>query len=155
MNFYLLSLLVHITGLTLLGGTVLIGYMMERRFWKLYGPDRSKALVVHDLGAKLGPIAAIGGALLILSGILLVMQTKGAFAEQLWFRVKMMLVLVLIVMSAVTGRQRKKTSAVITADTTEKSTATLARLERNITVYYLVQLAVVLAIFVLGVFKFN
>lgn len=155
MNLYLLSLLMHITGLTLLGGTVLIGYVMERRFWKLYGPDRSRALVVHDLGAKIGPIAAIGGALLILSGILLVMQTKGVFVEQLWFRVKMLLVLALIVMSVVTGRQRKKTSAVITAGITENSTATLARLEKNITVYYLVQLAVVLAIFVLGVFKFN
>ncbi len=155
MNLYLLNLLVHITGLTLLGGAVLIGYIVERRFWKLYGPDRSKALVVHDLGLKIGPVAAIGGVLLILSGIVLMMQTKGVFAEQLWFRVKMMLVLILIVMTIVTGRQRKKTSAVIAADTTGDSAATLARLERNIHIYCLVQLAVVLAIFVMGVFKFN
>lgn len=147
----LLSLLVHITGLTLAAGTTFAGYLVNRRFWKFYLADRAKALTVMELGARFPMIIGIGMGLLLLSGFYMMYLTKGIFAEQLWFRIKGVLVLIAIANSFVAKALEKKVRSLAVAD----NSTGISSLKRKVTLFYLVQLFVFFCIFVLGVFKFN
>ncbi|SHN09970.1 hypothetical protein [Chitinophaga sp. CF418] len=151
MNMFLLSLLMHITGLTLAAGTTFIGYLMNRRFWKFYVTDKAKALTVMELGARLPRIIGIGMGLLVLSGFFMMYLTKGVFAEQLWFRIKVILVLLGIGGGFVARSLDKKMNALIAAD----NSLGIDSLKRQMMLFYLVQLLLFFSIFVLGVFKFN
>jgi hypothetical protein len=151
MNMYLLSLLMHITGLTLAAGTTFVGYLMNRRFWKFYGTDRIKALTVIELGAWLPRIIGIGIGLLLLSGFFMMYLTKGVFAEQRWFRIKGILVLMVIGNGFVARSLGKKVKKLVAAD----DGVSMSGLKRKVTLFYWVQLLLFFVIFVLGVIKFN
>lgn len=148
---FLLSLLAHITGLTLAAGTTVVGFLVNRRFWKFYVADRAKALTVMELGARLPVIIGIGMGLLLLSGFFLMYLTKGVFAEQAWFRIKGILVLFAIANSFIARSLDKKMKSLIAAENSPGS----GSLKKKVTLFYAVQLFLFFSIFVLGVFKFN
>lgn len=149
MNLYLMSLFVHITGISLAAGTTVISFFVNRRFWKFHGTDKLKALTLMELATRFPRFTGIGIGLLLLSGIYMVYATKGIFGGQLWFRIKMMLVLLAIVNNFVIQVFDKRVKGRLAAG------VSLNGLQKKITVYYLLQLILFLAIFVLGVFKFN
>ena len=74
---------------------------------------------------------------------------KGAFTGQLWLRIKIVLVLIVIVNSFVAKALRKQVKAMVAAE------GTIGGLKQKETALYLVQLILFLTIFVLGVFKFT
>ena len=80
--------------------------------------------------------------------------TNGVFAEQLWFKIKMFLVIAVVLNGSALGRrtgvQIRKTVVAETGNTVK-----LAMLKRRLLLFHLVQLILFLVIFVLGVFKFN
>lgn len=149
MNLFLLCLLAHITGLTLAAGTTLIGLLVNRRFWKYYPADKSKALVLMELRNRFPRVIGIGMGLLLLSGIFIMYITKGAFAGQLWLRIKLVLVLVVIANSFVVMALEKRVKAMAAVE------RSIDGLQRKVMTSYLVQLLLFLTIFVLGVFKFS
>jgi uncharacterized membrane protein SirB2 len=149
MNLYLFCLLAHITGLTLAAGTTVAGFVVNRRFWKFYGADRARALTFMEVGGYFSRIIGIGIGLLLLSGFIMMYLTKGVFAEQLWFRVKGVLILIAIANGFVAGRLEKRVKAMVASE------GSVGGLERKVTAFYLAQLLIFLIIFVLGVFKFN
>jgi len=149
MNLFLFSLLAHITGLTLAAGTTLTSFLVNRRFWKLYGTDRAKALTLVELGARFPRVIGIGIGLLLLSGFYMMYLSRGAYGGQLWFRIKIALVLLAIANSFVAKALGKRVNAMIA--TGERAPG----LQQKVTTFYLVQLFLFLAIFILGVFKFT
>jgi uncharacterized membrane protein SirB2 len=156
MNLYLLSILAHIVGLVMLAGTTLIGFITNRRFWRLYPLNPVKAEALLELGGGFPAVIGIGMLLLILSGVSLMVQTHGAYGEQLWFRIKFVLILIIIGNSVVARRLNKKVKMVMVQPaTTAPLHKQLLSLKTNITLFYAVQLLLLLAIFTLGVFKFN
>jgi len=149
MNLYLLCLLAHIIGLTLAAGTTVSAFILNRRFWNFYDTDKARAAMLMELGSRFPKITGMGIGLLLLSGVFFMSLTKGAFAGQLWFRIKMALVLLVIVNSFVVKALERRVRV-----TTLKE-GSIGNLQQSITVVYLVQLFLFLAIFVLGVFKFT
>ena len=147
MNLFLLSLLVHITGLTLAAGTTVIGFVVNLRFWKLYTTDKGNALTLLELSDRFSRFIGIGIALLLLSGLYMIYLTEGVFAGQLWLRIKLVLVLVVIVNSFVAKALEKRIKAILDAH------GSVGRLQRKVNAFYMVQLFLFLIIFVLGVFK--
>lgn len=79
--------------------------------------------------------------------------TKGVFAGQLWLRIKLVLVLVVIansfVLKALEKRLKGRVKAMLAAE------GNAGGLQRRVTTFYLLQLFLFLSIFVLGVFKFT
>ena len=148
---FLLSLLMHVTGLTLAAGTTFVVYWMNRRFWKYYVSDRARALTVMELSARLPMIIGIGMGLLVLSGFFMMYLTKGIFAGQLWFKIKIVLVLLGIGSGFVARSLGKKMKATITAD----NDPGIRSLKQKVTLVHLVQLLLFFSIIVLAVFRFN
>jgi uncharacterized membrane protein SirB2 len=149
MNLYLLSLFVHITGISIAGGTTFISFLVNRRFWNVYGTDRVKALTLAELSSRLPRVTGIGIGLLILSGVYIMYLTNGAFGGQTWLRIKMVLVIIVIIINIVINVLEKRVKGMVAAEVNATG------LQRKVTSYYLVQLFLFLTIFVLGVFKFN
>lgn len=155
MNPYLLTVLVHIIGLTMVAGTTLICFIANRRFWKLYPDHSQQALGIAALTKRFSVIIGIGMLLLIVSGVMLMVQTNGTYAEQLWFRIKMMLVL-LSIANAIIGRSLDKRVTIALAETQGSSLSARAiTLRSRVQLFFIVQLVIFFFIFALGVLKIN
>ena len=150
----LICLVLHITGIVLLGGTTLMNYIISRQFWSYIKTDRNRAVIINSTTMVFGRITGIGGVLTILTGIGMVAIVHGAVDSQLWFRVKMILVLLIILNSLFVARpQNLKLKKLLSTE--DKLSNELTSLKSKMALYYALQLIMLLSIFVLSVFKFN
>jgi uncharacterized membrane protein len=152
-----LSLVLHIIGLTIVGGSNLIAFVMQAQFWKLYEQDKGKGAAVMIATSKVPRITMVGLLLLILSGVAMMVITQGAFGGQVWFKIKMSVLLIIIINALLFGRKSGATLRNLIIDDTngKDMTPELRATKRRIRVFYLIQLSLLLIIFVLSVFKFN
>ncbi|NCD69113.1 hypothetical protein [Mucilaginibacter agri] len=152
--FYPSLLVLHLIGLTLMAGTTVVNAVSLRSYWKLLNADKQQANAVLQLVTKLARPIGIGAALLIFTGLGLMILTHGAFGEQTWFRIKFALVIVLIANTLLFGRRQigrlvKKVDILVhQADETES-------IRRNIAVFHSIQFLIFFVIIILSVFKFN
>jgi len=165
-TLYQIALINHLIGLTLLAGTTLVDYVLTRYFWKQYFQNTFNAIVIHSAGSKFRFLFGIGIMLLILSGITMMGITHGAFGEQIWFRIKFGLVILIIANGlAIGGRQNSKLKKLLSQETTintsddaaqrENHKVEMLKVKSRITWFHLSQLIFFILVFVLSVFKFN
>jgi len=147
-------LVLHIIGLTMMAGTTLIDTLIYKQFWKQYNTNQVKAAGTLEATSKLPALFGIGFLLLVLSGMGIMLLTKGIFGEQTWFRIKMILVVATVINGLAFGR---RTGIQVRKAFTNENTSplNLASLKRKLSAFHLLQLGLFLAIFILGVFKFN
>jgi len=105
--------------------------------------------------AKLPGIIGVGVAVLILSGIGMMALTHGVFGEQLWFRIKFGIVILLILNGLIIGRRQGGKLRRILAVSGLILTAEVSRIKSRLNRFYLLQLLLLLIIIFLSVFKFN
>jgi uncharacterized membrane protein len=150
-----LLLFLHLTGLVLIAGTTIIERITYNLFWKQYAADRSKGVIVLQTIARFTRLTTIGGILLILSGVGMMIVTKGVFDQFTWFRIKMVIVLLLILNIVLVGRRNlvKLRKAVMKSNSAEPDN--WSRVKRNVSGFQLVQLGFLLLIVFLSVFKFT
>ena len=99
---------------------------------------------------KFSALLGIGAALLIISGTGMMIITHGAFAHQIWFKIKLALILTLILNGfLVGGRQKSKLKKSL--DIGEHTTTAIG----NIKLFFLAQMGLFLTIILLSIFKFN
>lgn len=156
-TIYHAALATHITGLTMMAGTTLMDYVIFKQVWKQYWADKTRALAISEALVKLQIVFGSGFLLLIISGVTMMYLTHGVFGEQLWFRIKFGLILLIMVNGLGFGRRlgvrlRKllpqEVSGVNVGDKIRK-------IRDNLSLFHITQLAIFLTIFVLSVFKFN
>jgi uncharacterized membrane protein SirB2 len=148
-------LTLHLIGLALMGGTVVIEFINYQFFWGLIGSDQQKAAGVLSMTAKISKLSGIGAGLLILSGAGMIAMTHGVMASQVWFKIKMVLVILLILNNGLIGN---KTSARIRqlAETQKfDQTTPLQQLRGKLKIFYLLQLVILFGIILLAAYKFN
>jgi len=149
-----LFLVLHIAGIVLLGGTTLINFIISKQFWNSVYADRNKAAVINSTTMLFGRITGIGGAITILTGIGMVIIYHGVVAEALWFRIKMILVLMLILNASFFARpQNIKLGKLLSVEKTASDDFNAIKTKMNF--YYATQFIMLLIIFVLSVFKFG
>jgi uncharacterized membrane protein SirB2 len=91
-----IGLLLHIIGLATVVGVTLVRYIIVRKFWTQYKRDNKKGMAIMQATAALPRMAAIGLLLLILSGIMMLASLGGVYGHQDWFRIKMIIVVLII-----------------------------------------------------------
>lgn len=108
-----------------------------------------------EIMSKLSVLLIAGAMLLIVSGTGLFIVTHGVFAEQLWFKLKMGLIVILILNGFFFGgRQESKLKNIIResgADLNSKMRAVNLKLK----LFYTFQAAIFFTIIILAIFKFN
>ena len=148
-------LILHLAGLTLTAGTTVAEYITLKTFSALFDKDRERSLSLLDLLKKLSALLGIGIALLVLSGIGLFLITKGVFIHQIWFRIKLALILTIILNGFIVGgRQESKLKNSISQNNPEQSGDTKAAI-LNLKLFFLAQIGLLFLIVILSIFKFS
>lgn len=151
------GLLLHIIGITVLVGSTLVSYIVQQRFLKEYKVDKQRGLVLMPMVSKLSRLAAAGLGLQIVSGITMIVATGDGFGQQLWFQIKMVLVLIIIAGSVFLNRRllNRLHLRVLNDMMNQNKTQEIGMLARWIRYTQLFLLAFFLLIFVLSIFRFN
>jgi len=150
-------LVLHIIGLATMAGTTIVSYVTYGQFWRQYALGKERAMAILNLTASFRFLFAGGFLLLLISGIGMMVQTRGVFAEQSWFRIKMGLLVLILLNGAVygqrlTSRLRQVVGMEIAGGNAQ---ASLESLKSSILVMHIGQLLLFAGIFVLSVYKFN
>ena len=90
------ALLLHIVGIVIMAGTTFADYFTFRQLLRYLRQDAQKAVAVNIATAKFSQLMSLGMLLLILSGVLMVSVYGHAFTTQIWFRIKMGIVLLIL-----------------------------------------------------------
>lgn len=147
-----LLLVLHITGFTMMAGSIVADFTINRRLNRYLITDKGKAL--HILEGTTGLLALVGaGALLLIAtGMGLVAIFREAVTSMLWFRIKMVLVLIVVLNGVVLARPTSmKLRNVLVQNSAAGPIEALKNRLRNI---YVLQMLLFMVIFVLSVFRF-
>ena len=153
-TLFQISLILHIAGIVMIAGTTFTNFVISKQFWNNIETDKHKAVIINSTTLSLGRLTGIGGVLTILSGIAMVAALHGVFTAQLWFQIKMALVLLIILNASFFARQQNKKLQQLLSVNHSTGNA-LNTIKANLNIYYTIQLILLLTIFVLSVFKFN
>jgi len=111
-------------------------------------------------------VVNIGIVLLILSGVTMLVIFQGVFAKQIWFQIKIGLIIIIAINGSVFGRkQDAKLKRLISLEKLsflqddsrgqENRRDDLMKVKNRLDLFYVSQLLMFLTIFTLSVFKFN
>lgn len=155
MSIFPTLLTLHLIAFTLMAGTTVIDFVNYRTFWKLVNRQKEQALGILAATTKYSRLTGIGAALLIATGIGMVALRNGYPGEQLWFRIKMILVLLLVGNNLLNGRRLDiKLRRTFRTDP-EAATDHALNLKSKLQTFYLVQLGIFLTIIFLTTNKFT
>ena len=148
-------LTMHLIGFVMVAGTTIADFVAFRQFWNQYELDAAKGRSVFQALSKFPTLFRIGIILIILSGVGMMAITRGVFGEQLWFRIKFALVIIVILNGLITGRrQSRKLRGILNADLSDNFVK-VAKIKGNLKMFHYAQLTLLFIILFLSVFKFN
>ena len=154
---YNLSLTGHIIGLSMLAGTTVVDLILVRQFWVQYHVDKTKGVLIHKAMSKYYALQPLGGAILILSGLVMMAYMHSVYGEQTWFRIKFALVIVIIINGIAVGRRHiSRLRNLLNAETASAiPDIDMLTIKRNINLFHISQGTLLISVFVLSVFKFK
>ena len=156
-SLYLLQsfLLLHLIGFMLFAGSTVADFVAFRQFWKQYGSDKTKAAAILQGMSKFPGVIRIGIITLVLTGVGMMAVTHGAFGEQLWFRIKFGLVVVVILNGVLVGRRQGVQLRKIAEENTHEAIEKAQKIRSNLSLFHTIQFTLFFVIVLLSVFKFN
>ncbi len=156
MNLFPLGLVLHITGVALLTAGSLGSFITLRQLWKYFPGEERQAAAVFKTSEAYNIFFAIGGALILLSGFLLLRVFQFTVTKQTWFEVKMGLVVFIVLNARVFGVPIiRKLKGLLSSSTGVTDMLQVGALKRRLGIFHILQLAALAVIFVLAVYKFQ
>jgi hypothetical protein len=150
-----LLLAIHISGLVVMAGTTIIDYVTFRTVVEPGDTARDEFRGLLPLMSRYGAIVRAGGAVLLITGISMLALTDGVWWNQLWLKIKMALVLMLILNGALIGNSNgvafRKIISEDSANFAEQSLEVRTRLNR----FYISQLFLFFLIILTSSVKFD
>ena len=146
-------ILIHLVGLLLFAGTTIVDFITIKQFWRQYDQDKVKAAIVLQVTNNFQLLMRAGIGIIVLSGIGMMAMTHGIFGEQLWFRIKFALVLLVIANNLLVGRRQR--IHLRKSMETENGINIIGRIRNNLRWFYGIQLFLFFIIILLSVFKFS
>jgi len=149
------GLLLHIIGIATVAGVTLAGYIMLKQFRTQYTEDKQKGLLIIKATSKFSMFAGIGLLVQIISGMMMLAATEGAFASQLWFRIKMIVVIFIIATMIILKRiLEKRLNREVSIDIARgNSSGQIGIIAGRISYLQLLLLLFFITIFALSVFR--
>jgi hypothetical protein len=152
---YNAALVLHIVGIIAMAGTTFMDYLGFKQYWKLVSVP-GKSDIMKNLLSGYQRIMGIGMLVIILSGVLMMLYVHTIYGPQVWFRIKIG-ILLLVIMNILLVR-RSLVSKLWNGTAHEGGTVLTGKtsvLKSRIRLFHLVQMGFFIAIFVLSIFKFN
>jgi len=137
-----------------MAGTVIADYSIQRRMNKYLLSEKLKSITMLESAAGFPLLIGIGALLLISTGVGMVFIFKGVIASMLWFRIKMILVLMVLVNGGVILRRNAiKLKDLLLTNSAGNDGAIMA-LKGRISFFHSMEIILFIIIFVLSIFKF-
>lgn len=157
MQILRISLVLHVIGFVLLVGTTFVDFIMWKTFWKQYGKDRQLARMVMTAIESYSFFFRVGGGLVILSGVAMVWVLGGAVSSQIWFQIKMGLIVVLIlnIVTVAFPAVKRLRKVLIEDDGNSDEVGIMHRIKSRVNIFHLGQILIFVTIFVLSIYKFS
>lgn len=152
-TLYNIALVTHVIGITVMAGTTFIDFIAFRAFSKILITDKGKAMVLEDYLYKLQRFLGIGMLLILVSGVTMMIKLHEVWGAQLWFRIKMGVLLLIIINGL--GLRRKVGSKLKKVLANNSPDADWNSVKRDFTMVQVIQMLLFIIIYVLSVFKFN
>ncbi|NII26578.1 hypothetical protein HB364_15930 [Pseudoflavitalea sp. X16] len=151
------SLWLHIIGITLLAGTTVVDFILTRKFWAFYARDPQEGILARKMLDRLPILIGVGTGLILLSGVGMMAVFHTVFGAMLWFRIKIVLVVLVILNAVLFGRrQGARLNRLLMADAPQPADQqSLEQIRKNMNLFHLTQLTLLFIIFFLSAFKFN
>jgi len=146
-------LTLHLSGLVLMAGTTVIDYVTFKTFLKLTDEGDNRFLGLLPLMARYGTFVRAGAALLVLSGIGMLILSKGFWWQQCWFKIKMGLVALLILNGILIGNKQGSKLRKIIADNGPDFINQVKHAKSTLNNFYLIQLMIFFAIILISIVK--
>lgn len=156
-TIYNISLVTHVIGITILAGTTFIDFITFRAFYKAFTIDKGKSLVLENYLYKLQRFIGIGMLIILISGVTMMIKLHEVWGAQLWFRIKMGILLLIITnglgLRRSVGTRLKK---FLTKDLPAKATTVqFTSIKKKFFIIQSIQMLLFVIIYVLSIFKFN
>jgi hypothetical protein len=145
-------LALHICGLTMMAGTTVVDYFTFRTFCGMMGAGNSRALGLVPIMARYGELVRTGAVVLILTGLTMLVLGKGIWWTQLWFRLKIGLVIILVLNEMFIGNRLGLKFRRMVIDGGELAQHVTA-VRGNLNYFYLSQLIIFLLIILMSVIR--
>jgi uncharacterized membrane protein len=148
-------LALHLAGLVLMAGTTVIDYVTFKTFWKLADEGGNRFSGLLPLMARYGTFVRAGAALLILTGIGMLILSKDSWWQQSWFKIKMGLVALLIGNGIFIGNKQGSKLRKLIVDNGPDFIHQAKQVKSTLNNFYLIQLMIFFAIILISVVKFD
>lgn len=151
-----LGLVLHISGITLMAGTFFAGFLTNYQLWNYLPYDKDQALPIARATSRFRIAQAVGGGLIVAGGIAMMMAVHGVFMHQTWFKVKLVILGLLILNMIVVERPAaKRLKQFLFSGNVQPDAATLVSTRRRLILFNVLQLTLFLTIFIISSYKFN
>jgi uncharacterized membrane protein len=148
------GLVVHICGISLMVGMTIAGFATHRQLFILSAENKNGASTLIATARIFSRLQMFGGLLIITGGVMMMIAFQGLIAGQLWFKVKLSLLLLLVLNMALIFRPADRwLRRFFKAAQPEQTDLTKA--QRLLNRFYILQFLIFLGIFILSVFRFN
>jgi len=151
MTAYYCYLIVHLLTFALFTGTFVANMITLNQIWQYTEKDETIAKTLFTTTGKYARLMGISLAFIVTAGILMMTQMHKVYGGQIWLRIKIALVLILIILRIMSVRSSKRLENKLYG----KSAISWPDIKNRITVFNLPQLFIIAAIIILSVMKFN
>ncbi|HEY4111078.1 hypothetical protein [Puia sp.] len=153
-TFIQVDLVLHITGFTMMAGIILAELAVNQRVNRYLLTDKARAAGILDSAAGFPRLIGIGAALLIVTGIAMLSVFKESVAGMLWFKIKMVIVLLILINGVVVLRRNSNRLQALLEKADPREDATLLLVKRRLGVALGIELLLFLIVFFLSIFRF-
>jgi uncharacterized membrane protein len=150
-SFYLVFLIIHLAAFALLTGTFVASIITSNQLWHFSKKDTAITRALLITSDKYNRIMGICAALIVTAGILMMVNMHKVYGGQLWLRIKMGLVLLIILFRILSVRSYNKFKRRLN----NEAMASFDDIRKQTTVFQVVQLALIAGIIILSVCRFN
>ena len=128
-------------------------YLVAKQFWNVYANNKPGAQLIFGILSKLQRVMGVGMLLVIISGVGMMIYVHTVYGQQLWFRIK--IALVLIVIAAGLGFRRRLGKKIGDMLSGQNPEAVVFRIRKNLNLVHISLFILLFGIFALSVFKIN
>lgn len=151
LQFYLV---LHIVGFTLMAGIIIADFVIQQRMKKYLIAEKQRAVIMLETAAGFPLLIGVGAFLLVSTGIGMVIIFKGLVFNMLWFRIKIILVILAMLNGSIILKRSAIKLKVLLHENSVHNDGAILSLKGRMAFFHSIEILLLLIIFALSIFKF-
>ena len=150
-SVYLIFLVIHVSAFALFTGTLIANMVNSNQLWLYSDKDAAITKALFNTTGKYNRIMGICLGVAVLMGIGMMIQMHQVYGPMLWFRIKIGLLIVLMVVRILYSRN----IGVLKKGINNEKAISFTELRKKISLFQLLSIIIIGCIIILSVSKFN